>query len=135
MEPKYKRILLKVSGEALAGDKKTGLNYDVVTEICKSIKNEIDKAFSTIFDRKINIEFSDEDRETGLSLKIVSKEKLGDEGYRIKTSEEGFAIEANEYNGLLYGAFRFIEMLRLGKLTEEVNIIKTPDNPLRMLNH
>ena len=38
MEPKYKRILLKVSGEALAGDKKTRLNYDVITEICKSIK-------------------------------------------------------------------------------------------------
>ena len=38
MEPKYKRILLKVSGEALAGDNKTGLNYDVVTEICKRKK-------------------------------------------------------------------------------------------------
>lgn len=38
MKPKYKRILLKVSGEALAGNKKTGLNYDVITEICKSIK-------------------------------------------------------------------------------------------------
>ncbi len=38
MEPKYKRVLLKVSGEALAGDKKTGLNYEVITEICKSIK-------------------------------------------------------------------------------------------------
>ena len=111
------------------------IGCDPENRICKSIKNEIDTAFSTIFDRKINIEFSDEDRETGLSLKIVSKEKLGDEGYRIKTSEEGFVIEANEYNGLLYGAFRFIEMLRLGKLTEEVNIIKTPDNPLRMLNH
>lgn len=38
MEPKYKRILLKVSGEALAGDKKTGLNYDVIVDICRSIK-------------------------------------------------------------------------------------------------
>lgn len=38
MEPKYKRILLKVSGEALAGEKKTGLNYDVITDICKSVK-------------------------------------------------------------------------------------------------
>ena len=38
MEPKYKRILLKVSGEALAGSQKTGLNYDVITDICKSIK-------------------------------------------------------------------------------------------------
>ncbi|MBQ8296923.1 MAG: UMP kinase [Ruminococcus sp.] len=42
MEPKYKRILLKVSGEALAGDSKTGLNYDVITEICKSIKKTAD---------------------------------------------------------------------------------------------
>ena len=38
MEPKYKRVLLKISGEALAGDKKTGLNYDVITPICKAIK-------------------------------------------------------------------------------------------------
>jgi len=42
MKPKYKRILLKVSGEALAGDKKTGLNYDVITDICKSIKKVVD---------------------------------------------------------------------------------------------
>lgn len=42
MEPKYKRILLKVSGEALAGDKKTGLNYDVINDICKSIKKVVD---------------------------------------------------------------------------------------------
>ena len=38
MEPKYKRILLKLSGEALAGEKKFGLDYTVITEICKSIK-------------------------------------------------------------------------------------------------
>ncbi len=43
MEPKYKRILLKVSGEALAGDNKTGLNYSVITEICKSIKKCVDE--------------------------------------------------------------------------------------------
>ena len=42
MEPKYKRILLKLSGEALAGDKKFGLNYDVITDICKSIKKCVD---------------------------------------------------------------------------------------------
>ena len=43
MEPKFKRILLKVSGEALAGDNKTGLNYPVMTEICKSIKKCVDE--------------------------------------------------------------------------------------------
>lgn len=35
---KYKRILLKLSGEALAGDSKFGLDYDVVFKICESIK-------------------------------------------------------------------------------------------------
>jgi uridylate kinase len=38
MQPKFKRILLKLSGEALAGTKHTGLDYDVVTNICTSIK-------------------------------------------------------------------------------------------------
>ena len=37
-EIKYKRVLLKLSGEALAGDKKTGLDYSVITPICASIK-------------------------------------------------------------------------------------------------
>ena len=35
---KYKRVLLKLSGEALAGDKKIGLDYDIIIPICKSIK-------------------------------------------------------------------------------------------------
>ena len=38
MNPCYKRILLKLSGEALAGDGKTGLDFDTVLTICKSIK-------------------------------------------------------------------------------------------------
>ena len=38
MEPKYKRVLLKLSGEALAGDKKTGIDFDIVTKYCEQIK-------------------------------------------------------------------------------------------------
>ena len=37
-EAKYKRILLKLSGEALAGDEKTGINIKVVGAICDKIK-------------------------------------------------------------------------------------------------
>ncbi len=36
--PKYKRIILKVSGEALAGEKKTGLDDDTIGKICDQIK-------------------------------------------------------------------------------------------------
>ena len=38
MEPKYKRVLLKLSGEALAGEAKTGLDFDTVLKICREIK-------------------------------------------------------------------------------------------------
>ncbi len=37
-EVKYKRILLKLSGEALAGDKKSGIDTKVLGDICDEIK-------------------------------------------------------------------------------------------------
>ena len=39
---KYKRILLKVSGEALAGDAHRGLNFDIINGVCASIKQCVD---------------------------------------------------------------------------------------------
>lgn len=42
MELKYKRILLKLSGEALMGDDSFGINTDVLGEISKEIKEIID---------------------------------------------------------------------------------------------
>ncbi len=42
MELKYKRVVLKLSGEALAGTKKTGLDFTVINEICASIKKCVD---------------------------------------------------------------------------------------------
>ena len=43
MEPKYKRVLLKLSGEALAGDGRFGIDYgDTVLTICRSIKECVD---------------------------------------------------------------------------------------------
>ena len=42
MEPKYKRILLKLSGEAMAGEAHTGLDFDTVTHICTYVKQAAD---------------------------------------------------------------------------------------------
>ncbi len=38
MSLKYKRILLKLSGEALAGEKGFGLDYTIINDICRRIK-------------------------------------------------------------------------------------------------
>ena len=42
MSIKYKRVLIKLSGEALAGDKGFGLDYPTVLDLCKNIKDAYD---------------------------------------------------------------------------------------------
>lgn len=42
MKPKYKRILLKLSGESLAGEAKHGIDFDTVTAYCEPIKKLVD---------------------------------------------------------------------------------------------
>ena len=42
MKPKYKRVLLKLSGEALAGPKGFGLDTDTITSISQTIKECVD---------------------------------------------------------------------------------------------
>ena len=37
-QPKYKRVLLKISGEALAGDASRGLDFHVIGQVCDVIK-------------------------------------------------------------------------------------------------
>ena len=37
-KPVYKRVLLKISGEALAGEAGRGLDFNVIENVCKSIK-------------------------------------------------------------------------------------------------
>lgn len=39
MEPKYKRVLLKISGEALAGEKKVGLDDDMLNQVALQVKS------------------------------------------------------------------------------------------------
>ena len=42
MKPKYKRVLLKLSGESLAGNLKHGIDFDTVLKICEPIKKCVD---------------------------------------------------------------------------------------------
>ena len=38
----YKRVLLKISGEALAGEKHTGLDFEVISSVCQVIRRAVD---------------------------------------------------------------------------------------------
>ena len=37
-KPAYKRVLLKISGEALAGSKRRGFDFDIVERVCAAVK-------------------------------------------------------------------------------------------------
>ncbi|MDY6037391.1 MAG: UMP kinase [Eubacterium sp.] len=47
MEPVYKRVLLKISGEALAGDKKFGISDETTNTVAKQIKELCDLGVET----------------------------------------------------------------------------------------
>ena len=38
MQAKYKRVLIKISGEALAAEKHTGFDFDFVSRVCEAVK-------------------------------------------------------------------------------------------------
>ena len=40
-EPVYRRVLLKISGEALAGEKHFGLDFQVIGQVCNAIKEAV----------------------------------------------------------------------------------------------
>ena len=40
MEPVYKRLLLKLSGEVLAGEAGHGFDFNVINDVCLNIKNK-----------------------------------------------------------------------------------------------
>jgi len=42
LQPKYKRVLLKLSGESLAGKETHGIDFDTVLRICRPIKECVD---------------------------------------------------------------------------------------------
>ncbi len=42
MEPKYRRVILKISGEALAGEERFGLNEDMLLKVAKEVKQVYD---------------------------------------------------------------------------------------------
>ena len=42
MKPKYKRVLLKLSGESHAGNEKHGIDFDTVLKFCEPVKKLVD---------------------------------------------------------------------------------------------
>jgi alpha-glucuronidase len=69
-------------------------------------------------------------KNAGLSLPAQ-----GPEGFVIWVTEGGFIIAGQDERGTLYGVYRFLSLLALGKLRPGLEIAESPSAPLRMINH
>jgi alpha-glucuronidase len=66
-------------------------------------------------------------------------ERIGKEGFIVKSvlvdGKSILLISANEDVGILYGVFKLLQLMKMQKSLERINIVETPKIELRMLNH
>lgn len=60
---------------------------------------------------------------------------VNSEGFIIKVTEKRIFIAGRDENGLLYGVFRFLLLLAMGKINNGFELRESPVSPLRMINH
>lgn len=66
-------------------------------------------------------------------------ERIGKEGFIVKSvfldGKGILLISANEDVGILYGVFKLLQLMKMHKSLDGINIVETPKIELRMLNH
>ncbi|MCL1951078.1 MAG: hypothetical protein FWF59_15265 [Turicibacter sp.] len=60
---------------------------------------------------------------------------MGNEGYAIKDLGDQVIVAAKTDAGILYGAFHLQRLLKLGESLKGIDLLESPKNPVRMLNH
>ena len=73
--------------------------------------------------------------EAGVLLLLDENQEVGKEGYEICQKGEQLLITSAGEAGILYGVFHLARELQCGRTMKNSYIRKTPDSPLRMLNH
>ncbi|WP_026526469.1 alpha-glucuronidase family glycosyl hydrolase [Butyrivibrio sp. VCD2006] len=72
---------------------------------------------------------------TDLQKKSVEDADILRDSYRISYDDNRLVVEATSREGLIFGTFRMIALMRLGKLEEGKSCLEVPSNPIRMLDH
>lgn len=74
-------------------------------------------------------------KEAGVLLLLDENHQVGKEGYEIYQEDGKLFITSGGEAGILYGVFHLTRMLQCSNKELELPVKKTPDSPLRMLNH
>ncbi len=100
----------------------TGLSLQCLS--AKEILNNGGILAGTWKDRVIKNNFSAKERE-----------KIGPEGYMIKSIGNRLYIAGSTHKGILYGVFHLLRLMQTGQCLENLKIIENPAFDLRILNH
>ncbi|MCD7726720.1 MAG: alpha-glucuronidase [Clostridiales bacterium] len=107
-----------------------------------SIMEELELAALAMFGQKVTVSEAPQ----ALCLQLMENTDFTDgfgnhqkplelEGYSIWRRDGHIVVLAVGYEGLLYGTYALLSLLRQGKGLEDFCVTKRPSNPLRMLNH
>ena len=116
-----RRVMLKLSGEALAGDLKVGFDYDFIDTVCKEIKNAL------LDDVQIAIMTGGGNFIRGKMLKNIDKYKADEIGM-LSTCMNCLYLQQvlknNNIKSKVYGAFPISDITELfskDKIIEDLN--------------
>ncbi len=141
----------KIADKALLATYKAQISNIVVDDnspVIKAAKEELSNGLSGLLDAKIPVSATLKDHSVIIGTQgymykshfgVVSSEAIGEDGYVIQTgkinNKNCIYITANSEVGVLYGTFRFLQLLQSNQKISNLNIWSAPKIKLRMLNH
>ncbi len=113
---------------------KTGLTEFGADELIENGVRELQNALEGMTGcRPVSREQPDEG--AGKGIHLLFQKGIPAEGYRLSEKDGSVKIAASDSRGILYGIFALLRQIRIGKTLRGMEFSKTPDMPLRMLNH
>lgn len=98
------------------------------------IRNAVDELICGI-EGMAEITLKMTDIQTEKAICIRQNKMLIKESYHLYNRDGSLVIEAADANGVLYGAFSLLRQISMGKDLLKIDILESPENPLRMYNH
>ena len=96
---------------------------DLSGEIINNSINELEKVSKDIFNLDVQVT-NEKSLKDGIILRKIFNDKLGDEGFCIKTESNKLIIEGKTESAILYGVFHLIRMILEDKNLDNINIIE-----------
>ncbi|MGW7681637.1 alpha-glucuronidase family glycosyl hydrolase [Kribbella sp. NPDC054772] len=101
--------------------------------VLQSAGSELARGLSGLLGRTIPV--NDQLTKGAVVVSVSAGDPQGTEGFTIKRQADRVQITSAGERGALYGAFRLLQHLQLGRPLEKLNQADRPASPLRMLNH